>query len=86
MANVVLNWPDSPAEEMVTRYIVKMDGELAGETAEPTFIFPDISPGAHEFTVTPMNIWGPGPESSPVSTPPICSQILGANISIQIII
>lgn len=86
MANVVLNWPDSPAEEMVTKYIVKMDGGMVGETPESTFTIADIPPGAHEFTVTPMNIWGPGPESSPVSTPPICSQILGANITIQIIV
>lgn len=84
MANVVLTWPANPAEEQVTGYNIFQDGNQVGSTAETNFSINDIAPGVHEFTVAPVNVWGQGPLSDAVKTPPACSKIPSVSISIQI--
>lgn len=84
MANVVLTWPANPPEEEVTGYNIFEDGNQVGSTAETNFTVADVPAGLHTFEVAPVNVWGQGPLSDPVKTPPACSKIPSVSISIQI--
>jgi hypothetical protein len=78
-----LNWPVNPPEEQVTGYNVYMDGAQVGNTQEPKFEL-EISPDAHAFAVSAVNVWGEGPQSDPVKTPAPCSKVGGLSISIVV--
>ena len=83
MAKVTLSWPASPADENVSKYRVKMDGVVAGEPTEPTLMI-TADPGVHEFSVAPVNAWGPGPVSDSAVTPNAASKIPSLSITITV--
>ncbi|MBZ5499714.1 MAG: hypothetical protein LAP85_25215 [Acidobacteriia bacterium] len=78
-----LSWPANAAEEQVTGYNVYMDGAQVANTQEPKFEV-DITPEAHTFAVSAVNVWGEGPQSDPVKTPAPCSKVGGLSISIVV--
>jgi hypothetical protein len=82
MAKVTLSWPPSPADEQVSHYQVKMDDAEIGISTEPTFVKDNVQPGVHNFTVAPVNGWGPGPASDSKLTPPAASKIPSLSITI----
>lgn len=82
-ARVRLTWDPSPAPELVTGYNVYEDGVLAGNVVVPAFE-KDIVPGIYAYTVAPVNVWGEGPLSDPVSTPPLCTKLGNISISISV--
>jgi hypothetical protein len=83
-ATVTLSWTPSPAAEQVTKYNVYGDGGLLGSPTSPDFVINLVTPGVHSFTVAPVNVWGEGPMSDPVLTPPACSNITNVAISITV--
>ena len=84
MAEVRLTWtPNAPAEA-VTAYNVYQDSALVGSPTAAELVIPNVASGAHIYEVAAVNLWGEGPKSDPVSTPPICSKVGGVSISINV--
>jgi hypothetical protein len=84
MATVNLTWTASPAEEQVSAYNVYVDTAPFAAVQTPNATIPNIGAGAHSFAVAAVNVWGEGPLSDAVMTPPACGKI--QNLNIQIVI
>lgn len=76
MANVQLSWTANDAIEQVTKYNVYQDGTKVLEVASSPALLPNVVPGVRQFQVAPVNLWGEGPKSDPVVTPPAASKVV----------
>lgn len=59
-----LTWDPNPVDEMVTNYVVRLDGVIIGSPTGVEQPFTVSSSGAHVLTVVAVNAWG---ESIPAS-------------------
>jgi hypothetical protein len=84
MVNVnIMCTPNDPVEEVSLYHFFQDDIEI-GAIANPTFMAIDVVPGVHKYEVAAENVWGLGPKSDPVFTPPVASKCGGVTINIVI--
>lgn len=74
MATVTLTWTANDPGEQVTSYRVYQDGAQALEIPASPAVLAGVTPGQHTFEVAAMNLWGEGPKSDPLTTPPAASK------------
>lgn len=93
-ADLTFEWTANPVEEQVTNYvlyeIVNVDGSdqlqqrsvIAGDAT--TVTLQDVAPGVHRYVIVAQNVWGDGPLSDEVVTPPAASKVLGFQFTINV--
>jgi len=87
-ANVNISWPANPAAEQIQNYSVfaSTNGGPQGllvTTTNTSIAIPNLTTGQYQFQVRANNIWGPGPASTPVGTPPPATAVVNVSITIS---
>lgn len=84
MADVKVTCLANDPLEAISAYRFFQDDVEVGVAALPEFTVANVPPGVHKYEVAAENVWGLGPKSDPVSTPPAPSKCGGVQINIVI--
>lgn len=84
MADVKVTCTANDPAEAVSAYHFFQDDVEVGSNTAPEFTVTGVTPGVHKYEVAAENVWGLGPKSDPVSTPPGASKCGGVQINIVI--
>lgn len=87
-ANVNIAWPVNAAIEQIANYSVfaSTNGGPQGlliTTTNNSIAVPNLPVGQYQFQVRANNVWGAGPASTPVGTPPPASAVVNVTITIS---
>jgi len=87
-ANVNIAWPANAAAEQIANYSVfaSTNGGPQGlliTTTNTSIAVPNLPVGQYQFQVRANNVWGAGPASTPVGTPPPASAVVNVTITIS---
>lgn len=87
-ANINISWPANPAAEQIANYSVysSTNGGPQGllvTTTNTSIAIPNLPMGNYQFQVRANNVWGAGPASTPVGTPPPPTQVINVSITIS---
>ena len=74
MATVTISWSPNDSAEQVTGYAIYQDAVKVQTVAASPATLPSVVPGAHNFAVAAVNLWGEGPKSDAYVTPPAASK------------
>jgi hypothetical protein len=88
MADVQLNWVPAPTapNENLTGYNVYKNGAKTGAVAPDVTVYTDlaVTPGIYTYEVVASNIWGEGPKSDPVKSPPAASKVQSVSLTVKV--
>jgi len=84
MADVKITCVANDVLEEISQYHFFQDDVEVGVAALPEFTVTGVAAGTHKYEVAAENVWGIGPKSDPVFTPPAPSKCGGVNISVVV--